>query len=63
MNPASAQEDFLRAAITTGLRIQKRFVASPVPGQPVMQSEGVATVQRIRASLGRRAARKGKRND
>ena len=49
-------ERFLRAAVKTGLRMQSHQVAMPAPGaaQTETVSEGVATLQRIKASLSKR---------
>jgi hypothetical protein len=51
------ESKFLKAAIRTGLKIQHRFVPEPVlakTGKGYMKSEGVETLQRIKASLKRR---------
>jgi hypothetical protein len=48
---------FLKAAIRNGLRMQHRFIAEPVlakTGKGYMKSEGVDTLQRIKANLKRR---------
>jgi len=48
------QRKFLKRAIKDGLRIQHRFSAEPVlarTGRGYMKSEGVATLQRIKANL------------
>jgi hypothetical protein len=49
-----AQHKFLKRATKDALRIQDRFAAEPVlarTGKDYLKSEGVATLQRIRASL------------
>ena len=49
-----AENKFLKEAIKQGLRMQHRFLAEPVlarTGKGYMKSEGVATLQRIKASL------------
>jgi hypothetical protein len=51
----------LRAAMKEALRIQERFVAEPVfgkTGRGYLKSEGVSTMQKIKANL-RRKAQKG----
>ena len=48
------QRKFLKRAIKDGLRIQHRFAAEPVlarTGKGYLKSEGVATLQRIKANL------------
>jgi hypothetical protein len=48
------QHKFLKRTIKDALRIQDRFAAEPVlarTGKGYMKSEGVATLQRIKASL------------
>jgi hypothetical protein len=48
---------FLKAAIQNGLRMQHRFVAEPVlakTGKGYLKSEGVETLQRIKANLKKR---------
>jgi hypothetical protein len=48
------QRKFLRRVIKDGLRIQHRFSAEPVlarTGKGYLKSEGVATLQRIKANL------------
>ena len=48
------QRKFLRRAIKDALRIQDRFAAEPVlarTGKGYLKSEGVATLQRIKANL------------
>ncbi len=49
-------ENFLRAAVKTGLRMQNRPVesASQRTAQGEVVSNGVATLQRIKASLNKR---------
>ena len=49
-----AENKFLKEAIKQGLRMQHRFLAEPVlarTGKGYMKSEGVATLQRIKASM------------
>jgi len=51
-----AENKFLKEAIRQGLRMQDRFLAEPVlarTGKGYMKSEGVATLQRIKANLKR----------
>ena len=51
----------LRAAMKDALRIQERFAAEPVfakTGRGYLKSEGVSTMQKIKANL-RRKAQKG----
>jgi hypothetical protein len=51
-----AQNKFLKEAIKQGLRMQHRFVAEPVlarTGKGYLKSEGVGTLQRIKANLKR----------
>jgi hypothetical protein len=53
-NMTMAENKFLKEAIKQGLRMQHRFLAEPVlarTGKGYMKSEGVATLQRIKASL------------
>lgn len=48
---------FLKDAIRNGLRMQHRFVAEPLlakTGKGYMKSEGVGTLQRIKANLKKR---------
>jgi len=48
------QHRFLKRTIKDALRIQDRFAAEPVlarTGKGYMKSEGVVTLQRIKASL------------
>jgi hypothetical protein len=52
------QRKFLKRAIKDGLRIQDRFAAEPVlarTGKGYLKSEGVATLQRIKANLKKRS--------
>jgi len=52
----------LRAAMKEALRIQDRFVAEPVfakTGRGYLKSEGVSTIQKIKANLRRKVSRKG----
>ncbi len=49
-----AENKFLKEAVKQGLRMQHRFLAEPIlarTGKGYMKSEGVATLQRIKASL------------
>jgi hypothetical protein len=49
-----AENKFLKEAVKQGLRMQHRFLAEPVlarTGQGYLKSEGVTTLQRIKASL------------
>jgi hypothetical protein len=53
-NMTMAENKFLKEAIKQGLRMQHRFLAEPVlarTGKGYMKSEGVATLQRIKASM------------
>jgi predicted DNA-binding protein len=53
-NMTVAENRFLKEAIKQGLRMQDRFLAEPVlarTGKGYMKSEGVATLQRIKANL------------
>jgi hypothetical protein len=48
---------FLKAAVRNGLRMQHRFMAEPVlakTGKGYLKSEGVETLQRIKANLRKR---------
>ena len=50
----AVENSFLKEAIKQGLRMQHRFVAEPVlarTGKGYLKSEGVATLQRIKANL------------
>lgn len=52
----------LRAAMKEALRIQDRFVPEPVfakTGKGHFKSEGVSTLQKIKANLRRKASLKG----
>jgi hypothetical protein len=52
----------LRAAMKDALRIQERFVAEPVfakTGRGYLKSEGVGTMQKIKANLRRKSSQKG----
>jgi len=54
-------EKNLRAAVKDALRIQDRFVAEPVfakTGRGKLKSEGVSTIQKIKANLHQRTSRK-----
>ena len=49
-----AENKFLKEAVKQGLRMQHRFLAEPVlarTGKGYLKSEGVLTLQRIKASL------------
>jgi hypothetical protein len=49
-----AENKFLKEAIKQGLRMQHRFLAEPVlarTGKGYLKSEGVGTLQRIKAGL------------
>jgi hypothetical protein len=49
-----AENKFLKEAVKQGLRMQHRFLAEPVlarTGKGHLKSEGVATLQRIKANL------------
>jgi len=49
-----AENKFLKEAIKQGLRMQHRFLAEPVlarTGKGYLKSEGVETLQRIKAGL------------
>ena len=53
----------LQAAMRDALRIQDRFVAEPLfakNGRGYLKSEGVSTLQKIKSSLRRKSASKGK---
>ena len=61
----TAESKFLKEAIKEGLRIQDRFLAEPVlarTGKGYMKSEGVETMQKIKANLkkGKSAKRNGR---
>jgi hypothetical protein len=50
----AGENSFLKEAIKQGLRMQHRFLAEPVlarTGKGYLKSEGVAPLQRIKASL------------
>jgi hypothetical protein len=52
----------LRAAMKEALRIQNRFVADPLfakTGRGYLKSEGVSTLQKIKANLRRKASPRG----
>ena len=52
----------LRAAMRDALRIQDRFVPEPLfakTGRGHLKSEGVSTLQKIKASLRRKSAAQG----
>ena len=49
-----AENKFLKEAVKQGLRMQHRFLAEPIlsrTGKGYLKSEGVLTLQRIKASL------------
>jgi hypothetical protein len=51
---SAAESKFLKEAIKLGLRIQDRFLAEPVlarTGKGYMKSNGVETLQKIKANL------------
>ena len=51
---STAENKFLKEAIKQGLRMQHRFLAEPVlarTGKGYLKSEGVTTLQRIKANL------------
>jgi len=51
---SAAENKFLKEAIKQGLRMQHRFLAEPVlarTGKGYLKSEGVTTLQRIKANL------------
>jgi hypothetical protein len=61
MAALSQIERNLRKAMKDALRIQDRFVAEPVfarTGRGYLKSEGVATLQRIKAGVRKRASAK-----
>ena len=63
MTAASQVQKNLREAMREALRIQDRFVAEPPfakTGRGYLKSEGVATLQKIKANLRRHAAAKSK---
>ena len=54
------ENKFLKAAIKQGLRMQHRFLAEPVlarTGKGLLKSEGVETLQRIKAGLKKKKSR------
>ncbi len=60
---ASQVQKNLQAAMREALRIQDRFVPEPLfakTGRGYLKSEGVATLQKIKASLRRKTAAKAK---
>ena len=60
MATATQVQKNLQAAMREALRIQDRFVAEPLfakTGRGYLKSEGVATLQRIKANLHRRPAK------
>ena len=53
-NMTVAENKFLKEAVKQGLRMQHRFLAEPVlarTGKGYLKSEGVLTLQRIKAGL------------
>lgn len=59
-NMTEAQRKFLKRTVKDALRIQHRFAAEPVlarTGKGFLKSEGVATLQRIKAGMKKSAAR------
>jgi hypothetical protein len=59
-DPVQIQKN-LRAAMKEALRIQDRFVAEPVfgkTGKGYLKSEGISTIHKIKANLGRSASHK-----
>jgi hypothetical protein len=53
-NMTAAENKFLKEAVKQGLRMQHRFLAEPVlarTGKGYLKSEGVTTLQRIKAGL------------
>jgi hypothetical protein len=63
MAAATQVQKNLREAMKEALRIQDRFVAEPLfakTGRGYLKSEGVATLQKIKSSLRRRASKRAK---
>jgi hypothetical protein len=63
MAMATQAEKNLRAAMRDALRIQNRFVPEPLfakTGRGHLKSEGVSTLQKIKSSLARKSAAKGR---
>ena len=63
MATAARIEKNLRAAMRDALRIQDRFVPEPLfakTGRGHLKSEGVSTLQKIKSSLARKSAVKGR---
>jgi hypothetical protein len=63
MAATSQVQKNLRNAMKEALRIQDRFVAEPLfakTGRGHLESGGVATIQKIKANLHRRASSKSK---
>lgn len=63
MAAVSQVQKNLQAAMRDALRIQDRFVAEPLfakTGHGHLKSEGVSTLQKIKSSLRRKSAAKGK---
>ncbi|HEU5395735.1 MAG TPA: hypothetical protein VFV81_01110 [Verrucomicrobiae bacterium] len=62
-NVSVAENEFLKEAIKQGLRMQHRFLAEPVlarTGKGYLKSEGVSTLQKIKASLKKAGDRHGR---
>jgi hypothetical protein len=60
---ATQTEKNLRAAVRDALRIQERFVPEPLfakTGRGHLKSEGISTLQKIKSSLARKSAAKGR---
>jgi hypothetical protein len=58
----AAENKFLKEAVKQGLRMQHRFLAEPVlarTGNGWLKSEGVATLQRIKAGLKKSKSNRG----
>lgn len=63
MATASQVQKNLQAAMRDALRIQDRFTAEPLfakTGRGHLKSEGVSTLEKIKSSLRRKPAGKGK---
>jgi hypothetical protein len=63
----AAESRFLKEAIRQGIRMQERFLAEPVlarTGKGYLKSEGVTTLQRIKANLKKsKSVRRNGRSD
>jgi len=62
MGDSAKEQRNLRAAMKEALRIQERFVAEPVfakTGRGYLKSEGVGTMQKIKANLRRKSSPNG----